>query len=128
MVIRPEDDELTILTDGRELGGWTAVAVDRGVELLPSNFRVDLTERYPGQAGQAPVEPFKPCEVYLGLDKILTGYIDLYWPHEDANSHLVSIQGRSKTEDLVDCSLIPETGSAWIYKNPSSLKAHAEKV
>ena len=31
MPIRPEDDELTILTDGRELRGWTAVRVDRGV-------------------------------------------------------------------------------------------------
>jgi prophage tail gpP-like protein len=43
-MIRPENNELTVLTDGRELGGWTAVAVDRGLELLPSNFRVDLTK------------------------------------------------------------------------------------
>src|ERR1700720_793363 len=127
-MIRPENDELTVLTDGRELGGWTAVAVDRGVELLPSNFRVDLTERYPGQAGQAPVEPFKPCEVYLGRDKILTGYIDLYWPHQDASTHVPSIQGRSMTEDLVDCSLTEPPVAPWVSKNPSSLKIHAEKV
>lgn len=125
MIGAPENDDLTILTDGRELGGWTAVAVDRGVELLPSNFRVDLTERYPGQAGQSPVEPGNACEVFLGRDKIMTGYIDLYWPHEDKDTHVVSIQGRSRTEDLVDCSFEPPP---WVFENPSSLKAHAEKV
>lgn len=114
--VRPEADQLTIMTGGRRLVGWTAVRVQRGVEMLPSSFVVELSERYPRQASQAVVDPGSSCQVYLGSDLILTGYIDLYWPHEDANSHVVTIQGRSKTEDLVDCSLAQPTVPPWVVQ------------
>lgn len=127
MIGAPENDELVVVTGGRKLSGWTAVRVDRGVELLPSSFSVQLTERYPGEASVAVVDPGSTCEVYLGQDKILTGYIDLYWPHIDAGRHVVSIQGRSKTEDLVDCSLTEPTVPPWSIK-PTSLKQIAELV
>ena len=34
MTILPEDDELTILTGGLKLGGWTGIRVSRGVERI----------------------------------------------------------------------------------------------
>ena len=124
---RPEADELTILTGGQRLAGWTALRVDRGVEMLPSSFAVELTERYPGEARQAVVTPGSTCQVYLGKDLILTGFIDLYWPHQDATAHVVSIQGRSKTEDLVDCSLAEPTVPPWVMQTATFGEA-AKKV
>jgi prophage tail gpP-like protein len=55
MPIRPDDEELTIKVGGQILGGWTRLRVTRGVELLPSHFEVELTERYPGVVGQVVV-------------------------------------------------------------------------
>jgi hypothetical protein len=49
----PDREELTIKTGGRTLGGWQRVRVTRGVELFPSHFDIELTERFPGQVGQA---------------------------------------------------------------------------
>src|SRR3984893_7733341 len=104
-MIAPDQDELIVKTGGRFLGGWTKIRVTRGVELLPSHFEVELTERYPGQISQVIVDPTSPCEVSLSGDLVLTGYIDRYQPTYDKGQHLVRIIGRSKTEDLVDSAL-----------------------
>jgi prophage tail gpP-like protein len=116
MTILPEDDELTILTGGLKLGGWTGIRVSRGVERLPSGFVCEMTEEFPG-ALKAIVMPGQPCEVYLSGDKVLTGYIDVYTASLGPEEHKVRILGRSKTEDLVDCSLDPQGGvDSWEFK------------
>jgi hypothetical protein len=63
--IAPDKEELTIRTGGQILGGWQRIRVTRGVELLPSHFDIELTERFPGQVGQAIIEPGQPCTVSL---------------------------------------------------------------
>src|ERR1700675_3376237 len=99
-----QPDIVTIKTGGQTLGGWLEASVTRGVERLPSGFSVSLTEDF-GPLTKAVVDPFSPCEIFLGADKILSGFIDVYEPSYDKGSHQVVIQGRSKTEDLVDCSV-----------------------
>jgi prophage tail gpP-like protein len=109
----PDDEELTIRTGGRTLGGWTRFSVTRGVELLPSTCEVSLTERSPTQVGAAVVAPFSECQVFLSEDKILTGYIDVYQPSYDKQHHEVQIACRSKTEDIVDCSVDIDKLGGW---------------
>jgi prophage tail gpP-like protein len=104
-MIAPDQEELVIKTGGLYLGGWTSLRVTRGVELLPSHFEVELTERFPGQINKVIVDPTSSCEVSLSGDLILTGYIDRYQPTYDKGQHRVRIIGRSKTEDLVDSAL-----------------------
>lgn len=101
----PDREELTIKTGGRILGGWERISVTRGVELCPSHFDIELTERFPGQAGAAIVSDTATCTVALSGDLVLTGYIDRYQPAYDKHQHRVRIIGRSKTEDLIDCSV-----------------------
>jgi prophage tail gpP-like protein len=74
----PDREELTIKTGGRILGGWQSVRVTRGVELCPSHFDLELTERFPGQAGKAVVAVGATCTVAQSGDLVLTGYIDRY--------------------------------------------------
>jgi prophage tail gpP-like protein len=104
-MIAPDQEELVIKTGGKFLGGWTSLRVTRGVELLPSHFEVELTERFPGQISEVIADPTSTCEVSLSGDLVLTGYIDRYQPIYDKGQHRVRIIGRSKTEDLVDCSI-----------------------
>jgi prophage tail gpP-like protein len=42
----------------------------------------------------------------LGDDLVLTGYIDSITPSIDKDSHFITIGGRGKCQDLVDCSAI----------------------
>jgi prophage tail gpP-like protein len=110
MTVLPDAEELRIKTGGQILGGWLSARVERGIERLPSGFVVELTELHPGQAGKAVIEPGSAAQIYLGADLILTGYVDLYSPKYDGGQHVVRIEGRSKTEDVVDCSLAPPLG------------------
>ncbi|HZX88385.1 MAG TPA: hypothetical protein VFF19_32730 [Reyranella sp.] len=98
-------DELVIRVGGQEISGWEEVRVTRGVERVVSDFEVAMTEHYPG-ADRVVVRPGQPCEIMLGGDLTTTGYVDRYIPEFSARSHTVRVAGRSKTQDIVDCSAV----------------------
>lgn len=99
------NDELTIRVGGNTLSGWQEVRVTRGIERVVSDFEIAMTERFPGLDLPA-VKPGLECEVFLGDDKVITGYVDRYIPEITAHSHSVRISGRSKTQDMVDCAAV----------------------
>lgn len=106
-------DLLQVTVGGQTLDGWTGYRVVRGLERLPSGLVLEFTERYPGSATQAPIKPGQPITATIGGDLVLTGYADLYWPHIDGEHHIVRAEMRSKTCDLVDCSITPNTVASW---------------
>ncbi len=97
-------DDLTLVVGGAELGGWDDVTVTRGIEQVPNSFNVKLTEKYPGQANAYVASPGDKVQVYLGADLAITGYVDRYNPRITADEHEITMVGRSKSRDLVDCS------------------------
>jgi prophage tail gpP-like protein len=114
--VTPDQEDLTVKIGGQTIGGWVGARVTRGVERLPSGFALEFTELYPGQASPAVVTPGLDCTVNLGSDLVLTGYANLYWPHEDTSTHIVRAEARSKTQDLVDCSLAPPVAlPPWVF-------------
>jgi len=90
-------------SNAREITGWLNVRVTRGIERCPSDFDVEFTEPYPG-VSEVIVQPGDQCEVYLGADLVLSGFVDRYLPSYNARQHTIRITGRSKCQDLVDCS------------------------
>lgn len=103
-------EDLFLKINDRLISGWTDVRVNRGIERLPSDFTVGMTERYPGEARIYAVRPGEPCEVSLGGDLVITGYVDRYMPSLEAGHHSATIMGRGKCEDLVDCAAIWKGG------------------
>lgn len=98
-----DDGDVTLIVNGGEMSGWTEVEVTRGIELMPSSFNIALTERYPGGA-QLAVQPGDKCQVKIGGDVVITGYVDRFMPRIDSGNHTVRVIGRSKSCDLVDCA------------------------
>lgn len=78
--------------------------VTRGIERCPSGFSVSYTEPMPGRTDVL-TQPGDECKVYLGSDLVLTGFVDRLIPSFSGREHTVHIEGRSKCQDLVDCSL-----------------------
>ncbi|MFH5924546.1 phage baseplate assembly protein [Roseomonas xinghualingensis] len=103
------DDELVLEVDGKRFRSWDNVQVTRGCERMPSTFTLSLTERFPGELGQVVIRPGQSCVVRIGRDTVLTGYVDRYLPVLDARQHSVVVLGRSKSQDLVDCSAVFDT-------------------
>lgn len=97
-------DELTLTIGGKILSGWDEVRVTRSIERMPSDFVLSLMDYYPGSNEQQLVNPGDQCVVKIGPDRVLTGYIDRWSPSISRSRHEVRATGRSKCQDLVDCS------------------------
>ena len=97
------EDELALIIGGRSWAGWQRVSVTRSMDTVPAAFAVQVTERYPRTADIA-VVPGDACQVKIGGDLVITGYIDQYTSQISAGDHTVRIAGRSKSADLVDCA------------------------
>lgn len=96
--------ELSLIVDGKKFGGWLEVRVSRGIKRAASDFEVRASQRWPGLDERYEIPEGVTCEVLIGDDKVLTGYVDVVVQDRDANSASLTIAGRSKTCDLVDCS------------------------
>lgn len=96
-------DDLTLVVGGRRLSGWNSLRVTRGIERCPNDFEVSMTERFPG-VQDVIVQPGDACDVFLGPDQVISGYIDRVTPSISAGDHTVQISGRGRCADLVDCA------------------------
>ena len=96
--------ELSLRVDGKSFGGWKSVTFRRNLENLSATFSVSLTDRFSYDAEAFNFQPFQSVEVFIDSEKVFTGYIDEVQFSLDADSRTISIQGREKTLDLIDCS------------------------
>lgn len=99
-------DDLSLIINGAVISGWETIRVTRGIERFPSDFSVEMTERYPGEAQSYfdVMQSGDAVTVKLGADTVLTGYVDRFIPTYTPGGHSITVSGRSKCADLVDCS------------------------
>jgi prophage tail gpP-like protein len=97
--------DITVQIGSQIFSDWNSVRVKASVQQLAGEFSLgcsgnwSLARSPKSLAGQ-------PVRISVAGQRVLTGYIDAAKPEYDAERHLVRLDGRSKTEDLVDCSLI----------------------
>lgn len=97
-------DQLVLKVGGRQLSGWTEIAVTRGIEQMPNTFSIAATEASPVTNDARMVQEGDACTVSLGADLVLTGYVDTVDSGFGDKVHAVQISGRGKCQDLADCS------------------------
>lgn len=101
-----------LVVNGQEYGGWKSVRIEAGIERQARSFDLEVTDRWPGQTDiPRRIQPGDPCQVFIGADLVMTGYVDATPIRYDGKSVGVGVKGRSKTADLVDCCPI-ETGKS----------------
>ena len=97
-----------LVVNGQEYGGWKSVRIEAGIERQCRSFDLEVTDRWPGQTDiPRRIVPGDACQVFIGADLVLTGYVDGTPVRYDAASVGVGVKGRSKTADLVDCCPVP---------------------
>ena len=98
-------NEVALLIGGQRFEGWQELRITRGVEIIPSSFDFEATQIYPGRLQPFSINPGAECQVSIGENIVLTGFVDRYSPSLSKKSgHSVRIMGRGKCQDLVDCS------------------------
>jgi prophage tail gpP-like protein len=110
-------DILSLTVGNQVLTGWQRVSVTRPLAGIPASFSIEVTEKYPN-ATDLDLKPGQPCTVKIGGDLVLTGYVDRYASSISPSQHTIRVDGRSKSEDLVDCSALVENTSAGSASTP----------
>lgn len=102
--VKPGVDEVRVLLtqDALMLKGWKSVRIARSVEVATSEFQMTCsadanTLKLLGKEGA-------PVTVSIGDSLVLTGFIETIETYLTPRMHEISISGRGKLGDLVDCS------------------------
>jgi prophage tail gpP-like protein len=98
-------DTLTLTVGGHVLSGWQRVTVTRPLAAIPAAFDLQVTEKFPSTP-DIDIKAGAPCTVQIGADLVLTGYVDRYSASISRAEHTIRVNGRSKSQDLVDCSAV----------------------
>lgn len=96
--------EVELLVNGTVYSGWTDVTVRRSIEAVAGSYRLELTDRWPGQSEPWPLLPSDQCTVRDGDDTLISGYIDTIDGTLAGDDHSLGVSGRDRTADLVDSS------------------------
>lgn len=97
-------DAVTLFVGKTIFEGWEDLSVTRELNAAASDFQLQLVDKW--RVDQEPwrVQPGDAVHIHVGKQSLLTGYVDKMEASVSANQRSVSVMGRSKTGDIVDCS------------------------
>jgi prophage tail gpP-like protein len=98
---------VSLRVDGRTYRDWTDVSIAYGIETAARSFSFTATQ--PGAPADASPVAFYPGDAFdLSVDgeRVITGYIDAIAPSYSATDSAIGVSGRSKTGQIVDCSVV----------------------
>ncbi|HWH86361.1 MAG TPA: hypothetical protein VNV36_06270 [Pseudomonas sp.] len=96
--------DIRLVIDGQEWGGWQAYSVHLSMQELSGSFTLQVTDRWAGQDTVRPVPAGSFCELTVDGEVLITGYVDVRAPKYNSQSHQMTLSGRDKTADLIDCT------------------------
>lgn len=96
------DNTVRLAFAGRAFEGWTGFRVTRSMQAGSSVFELSATERFVPRARV--FEPGAACELRVGRDVLVTGYVNTVSIRLAADQHSISLSGRDRVGDLIDCS------------------------
>lgn len=105
-----QSDTAELLVGGAYYGGWKRLAVSRSIEQVAGTFTLEVTDRWAGQDTARPIKPGARCELLLGGERVISGYVDTCEPSFEDQGSQLRVEGRDATGDLVDCSAIHKSG------------------
>lgn len=106
--IEVRGDELELLVAGQAFSGWESMTVARALDALSARFSLVVSDRNP-----YPVRPGDECTVRVAGEVLVTGHVDGLEFKGDANGRTLTVGGRDRTADLVDCSELTDPGE-WV--------------
>lgn len=99
-------DEVELRVESGRLEGWRSIEITRSIETIANGFVLEMSERAPDDPLSRPINRGDACEVWIGDDRILAGYVWSPRTSYGNESHDVSVAGWDATADLVACSAL----------------------
>ena len=103
VITTSDQDLVTLVVGGMSFTGWAGLTLTQNVDTCADAFALSA----PFDPSRADLlkalKPWTICYIYIGQDLILTGYLEKFDTHHDGQSRKITVEGRSKTGQLVDC-------------------------
>ncbi len=118
-------DRVWLEVGERAYGGWKSVSVEGSIETIAGGFSIGMADpkdsriKVPAEVVTWPVVPGDACRVLIGDDPVIVGWIDDAEPELSPDNHNLTVTGRDRTADLVDCSAV---------HSPDEWNLHLEEV
>lgn len=100
--------DVRVETDGGTWSAWTSARITSSVDALCQAFEVSFADKAAPSVRGSRIRPAGPVAIYYRDRLVLTGWIDAVEASESVGHRALTLRGRSKTCDLVDCSLDSE--------------------
>ncbi len=113
--------DLALKVDGKVHSGWEQIRVSQSLEQLSMSFELSLSARWDDSDNLSPILVGTTAQIIIDDELVVTGYVDEISPAYKADEHTVTVSGRSKTGDLIDCS-----GEGKQYNNKSLTEIAAD--
>ena len=102
---------ITLIAGATNYAGWKSISVTASLKNAARDFTATVSEISDSSLISAFwIAPGTPVAILVDGQPVLTGFVNKYEPSIDANSHSVTISGRSSSQDAVDSSAMHETG------------------
>ncbi|CBJ81767.1 putative tail protein [Xenorhabdus bovienii str. Jollieti] len=88
--------------------GWKTLNVTRSLEEMSGQFSLGITVR--NNDSPLVLKPGHACQLAINGQRVVTGYIDAVEVGINADERTITLSGRDKTGDLVDCAAIHGRG------------------
>ena len=88
--------------------GWVDVRITRSIEDMSGSFNLQLTSKTDVNDGD--IKAGAECYVEINGNRVITGYIDDVVIDISDTEHTITVVGRDKTADLIDCAAIHASG------------------
>lgn len=117
-------DTIALRVNGRAYSGWKSARITRGIETVAGSFELSVSDRWNGNETPWPIVEEDECIVTVNGVDLITGWVDSRTLDYDAKQHSLSVSGRDKAGELVDCSAVFKT---WEYAQVALLSL-AKKI
>ncbi len=109
-----QSENVILRIGGVNWEGWKSVEVTRQVDAAAGSFSLGLADKWRIDQMAPAIAAGMACEVLTGGGSLISGYIDNLTINFSPSDHGLTVSGRDKTADLVDCSAVHEPG---FFKN-----------
>ncbi len=113
-----------LLVGGVEHQGWSRVDIHRSIYTASGTFDLTLSPVWEQMPPEFSLYPGEICTLKIGLETVITGFIDSIRQRLDRAERMIEVSGRDKTADIVDCSSLRQS-RVW---NPASLETIANEL
>ncbi|MGA5655267.1 phage baseplate assembly protein [Rahnella contaminans] len=113
-------NSIVLTLGGQSFTGWTSASVSRSIENAAGQFQLGVAK--PVGTSLDALKPGLAAKLTINGQAVVTGWLDELNPSISTDSFSISVTGRDKTGDLVDCAAVYQ-GGMWSGRTLAQIAA-----